>query len=85
MTHKRGKVTKRMCLAAKFPTCHVIASLTQKRCQGVTIHRNLGINIGHSMAKSDVPPPAHEASQEKPRGADPELSLDLGGHRTGWS
>ena len=30
-----------------------------------------------STAKSDVPPPAHEASQEKPRGADPELSLGL--------
>ena len=38
-----------------------------------------------SMTKSDVPPPAHEASREKPRGADPELSPDLGGHRTGWS
>jgi hypothetical protein len=36
------------------------------------------------MAKSDSPP-AHEASREKPHGADPELSPDLGGHRIGWS
>ena len=36
-----------------------------------------------SMAKSDVPPSAHEASREKPHGVDPELSSDLGGHRTG--
>jgi hypothetical protein len=27
-----------------------------------------------SMAKSDVPPPAHKASQEKLHGVDPELS-----------
>ena len=30
--------------------------------------------------KSDGEPLTHAASREKPRGADPELSLDLGGH-----
>ena len=37
-----------------------------------------------SMAKSDSPP-AHAASREKPHGADPELSPNIGGHRTRWS